>query len=301
MRAICPSTEIFNQNLLYKFKKYFRCNFRKMSQSKFSSLVHNYEIVIVRFNKFLPFKKNHKIRFILSPTTGEDHIDAKFFLDKKVKIFTLKNKQKFLKDVNASSEFTITLILMTLRKIKENLRFKKNVIGNEIAKKKIGIIGLGRNGKKIAKILLKFSAKLSYFDKQKVKSKNNKIKFLSLNNLLATNDLIIICIPLNKNNYNFLNKSKIKLIKQNSIIVNTSRGKVLDEGFIISLAKKRKIFYSSDVLSNEFSNNYDKRIDNLNKFSNILITNHIGGLTEESILKTDELIFNNFFKTLGLN
>ncbi len=301
MRVICPSTEVFNQNLLNKFKKYFRCNFRKMSQSEFSSLVHSYEIVIVRFNKFLPFKKKHKIRFILSPTTGEDHIDAKFFSDKKVKIFTLKNKQKFLKKIHASSEFTITLILMTLRKIKENLKFKKNAIGNEIARKKIGIIGLGRNGEKIAKILLKFNAKLSYFDKQKIKSKNSKIKFLSLNNLLATNDLIIICIPLNKNNYNFLNKSKIKLIKQNSLVVNTSRGRVLDEEFIISLAKKRKIFYSSDVLSNEFSNNYVKRIDNLNKFSNILITNHIGGLTEESILKTDELIFNNFFKTLGLN
>ena len=108
---------------------------------------------------------------ILSPTTGQDHIDKRYFTDKKVKIFTLKNKKNFLKKINASSEFTLMLILMSLRKIKSQIKKVESsyLIGNEVADKKIGIIGLGRNGLKISKILKKLDGEIFFLIKLKKK------------------------------------------------------------------------------------------------------------------------------------
>lgn len=299
MKVICPTTNIFNLYLLRKFKKKFICNFKFQNQYNFNKIVHKYEIIIIRFNRFISYKKKHKIRYILSPTTGEDHIDKKYFKDKKVKIFTLKNKTKFLNKVYASSEFTILLILMSLRKIKSQIGNFNNqyLIGNEIAGKKVGIIGLGRNGFKISKIMKQFKASVYYFDKKK--KINQYANFLKLNSLLQSCEIIIICIPLNFNK-KFLNKSKLKKIKEGTLIVNTSRGGVLDENYVISLARKKKIFYASDVMINEFSSTYLKRLNQLNKLTNILITNHMGGLTQESIFKTDKLIFDSFFKEINV-
>ena len=89
------------------------------------------------------------------------------------------------------------------------------------------------------------------------------------------------------------------MMSSNSLIINTSRGAVIDEDYVLELAKKNKIFYSTDVFSNEFSKMYLKKIKRLNTFKNILITNHIGGLTRESIYKTDKMIFDVFFKTIN--
>lgn len=294
MKLICPTANIFNKSVILKLKSLFDCSLKEMSQKKFEKVVHNFEIVLLRFNRYIPYKKKHKIKFILSPTTGEDHIDKRYFKDKNVKIITLKNKYKFLSAVNASSEFTILLILMTLRKI---TKIKNNYnIGYELFNKKVGIVGLGRNGKKICKIIQNFGAKIFYFDK---KIQSSSFNYLNLNALLKKCNIIIICIPYNSGNLNFINKTKIKMIQKGSIIINTSRAGVLDENYILTQAKKEKIFYSSDVFSDEFSKNYLKKIKKLNTYSNIIITNHIGGLTHESIKKTDNFIFDVFFKMIN--
>ena len=294
MKLICPTANIFNKFVILKLKSLFDCNLKEMSQKKFEKVVHNFEIVLLRFNRYIPYKKKHKIKFILSPTTGEDHIDKRYFKDKNVKIITLKNKYKFLSTVNASSEFTILLILMTLRKITKT---KNNYnIGYELLNKKVGIVGLGRNCKKICKIIKNFGAKIFYFDK---KIQSSSFKYLNLNSLLKKCNIIIICIPYNSKNLNFINKTKINMIQNGSIIINTSRAGVLDENYILIQAKKEKIFYSSDVFSDEFSKNYLKKIKKLNTYSNIIITNHIGGLTYESIKKSDNFIFDVFFKMIN--
>jgi lactate dehydrogenase-like 2-hydroxyacid dehydrogenase len=299
MKVICPTKNIFSSYLLSKFKKKFFCNFKYLNQYNFNKIAHNYEIIIIRFNRFISYKKNHKIRYILSPTTGEDHIDQKYFKDKKVKIFSLKNNIKFLNTVYASSEFTILLILMSLRKINLQISNFNNqyLIGSEIAEKKVGIIGLGRNGFKIAKIMKQFKAEVYYFDKKK--KKNKYTNFLELNSLLQSCKIIVICIPLNFNK-KFLNKSKLNKIKEGTLIVNTSRGGVLDENYAINLARKKKIFYTADVMVNEFSSTYLRKLTELNKLPNILITNHMGGLTQESIFKTDKLISDSFFKEINV-
>ena len=85
------------------------------------------------------------------------------------------------------------------------------------------------------------------------------------------------------------------LIKKNTILVNTSRGEIIDEEYVVKLAKKKYLFYSTDVIQNEqftSKNHYSK----MNKNSNLLISKHIAGLTTESIYKTDKEIYEILLK-----
>lgn len=291
LKLICPNKKIFNKKILLNYKNYFKCSFLDIDQSKFKKIVHNYDIVLLRFNYFLDYKKNTRIKYILSPTTGLTHISEKFRKNSKFKIFNLKDNI-FLKNIRASSEFTLFLILATIRKFKDVNQ--PNQIGNEIHDKTIGIIGLGRIGVSVAKFCTLLGAKVIYFDKNK-KNISSHFKKVNLNYLLKNSDLLTICIPSQNKNFNFLSKSKIKLLKKGSIIINTSRGEIIDEKYIISLAKKKFLYYSADVIQNEqFVKN--KNYILLNKMSNIFITKHIAGLTEESIYKTDKKIYNDFIK-----
>ncbi len=293
MKLICPSENLMSKKIKFSLKKMFKCKFSNLSQESFDKIFHNYEIILLRFSHKLKFKKKNNIKYILSPTTGINHIDKKYFSDKKIKIITLQNEKKFLSDIAASTEFTITLILISLRKIKDfsKLKIRENFIGREIYKKKVGIIGLGRIGNKVSKILKAFGASVYSYDVEN--KKNNSSKVASLNYILKNCDIITINIPLNKKNYNFLNKDKLKKLKKNCLLINTSRGEVVDEKQIIHLIKKKLIFYSTDVIKNEHKQNIFT-LKNYNKFDNFIYTNHIGGLTNESILKTDNFILNKF-------
>lgn len=293
MKLICPSENLMSKKIKFSLKKMFKCKFSNLSQESFDKIFHNYEIILLRFSHKLKFKKKNNIKYILSPTTGINHIDKKYFSDKKIKIITLQNEKKFLSDIAASTEFTITLILISLRKIKDfsKLKIRENFIGGEIYKKKVGIIGLGRIGNKVSKILKAFGASVYSYDVEN--KKNNFSKVASLNYILKNCDIITINIPLNKKNYNFLNKDKLKKLKKNCLLINTSRGEVVDEKQIIHLIKKKLIFYSTDVIKNEHKQNIFT-LKNYNKFDNFIYTNHIGGLTNESILKTDNFILNKF-------
>ena len=97
MKLICPNQSLFSIQIKENLKKKFKCDFFDISQNKFDNIIRNYDIVLCRFSKNINFFNNHKIKFILSPTTGLNHIDKKYFNDKKVKIITLKNSYTFLK------------------------------------------------------------------------------------------------------------------------------------------------------------------------------------------------------------
>ena len=299
MKLLCPSPELFSDKLKKKLSIRFRCKFSKMNNTKFNKVCHNYEVILIRFNNTINYKKNTKIKYILCPTTGTEHIANDFFKNKNIKIFLLKNKIKFLKNIRATVEFTIFLILFYLRKAKFSIlntkKFQRSIIQEEIYQKRIGIIGYGRVGKKVYKILSSFNANIKIYEIKKL-TKSKKLKFFNLNNLLKTSEIILIHIPLNFKNENFLNSSKLNLIRKGSIIINTSRGNVLDEKYIFFLVKKKKISYFTDVISKKILFNQNKVIKELQKNEKFYYSNHIAGLTKESVEKTDLFIYKNFSK-----
>ena len=119
--------------------------------------------------------------------------------------------------------------------------------------------------------------------------------------VLRNSDVIFICVNLNKNTINMINKSWIKNLKKDCILINTSRGEVIDENQIIKYLKSNKKFnFATDVISNEQKKiNKNLLIKNIKKIDNLNITPHIAGLTVESETKAAEqslLTLNNFLK-----
>jgi len=251
--------------------------------------------------KFLNNSK--KLRLILSPSTGTDHLDMNEIKKRKIKCIHIAKERKLLDTFTATSELVFALLLFINRSLMQN--YFSAISGNwirdkftarQLYGKTLGIIGLGRLGKITAKIANGFGMKVIGFDKNK-KIKLNKVKNVSLNTLLITSDVISLHIHLNKKNENFINRKKISIMKDDVTLINTSRGKIINEIDLLYYLKLRKKFKAGlDVIDGEWLSKKDlkqhKLIKYANKNDNLIIVPHIGGATNESIYGARSFIIN---------
>jgi len=251
--------------------------------------------------KFLNNAK--KLRLILSPSTGTDHLDMNEIKKRKIKCIHIAKERKLLDTFTATSELVFALLLFINRSLMQN--YFSAISGNwirdkftarQLYGKTLGIIGLGRLGKITAKIANGFGMKVIGFDKNK-KIKLNKVKNVSLNTLLTKSDVISLHIHLNKKNENFINRKKISIMKDDATLINTSRGKIINEKDLLYYLKLRKKFKAGlDVIDGEWLSKKDlkkhKLIKYANKNDNLIIVPHIGGATNESIYGARSFIIN---------
>ena len=289
MKIICPKPNDFSKEILIYLEKKFECNFKNISQTQLDKTIKNYDVVLTRFNHKINFSSAKNLKYIISPTTGIDHIDKKF-LKSKTKLISLKGEIQFLKKINASTEFSIYLMLKALREFK----VFKNKFSQEINGKKIGIIGYGRIGKKIKPILEKMGAVIHVYDIKK--NIVPQLRYKPLKDLIRSSDILTFHIPLNSSNEGIFGKNIIDQFKKNMIIINTSRGEIFNEQELFKKMKKDKVFYATDVLGKYFLRN----IKNKKIKKKIIFTNHVAGLTNESVKLTDNFILKNFLSTIKI-
>jgi phosphoglycerate dehydrogenase-like enzyme len=243
------------------------------------------------YSKFY-LEKFINLKILASSTTGKGFIDENFCIKKNIKIICLENEKKFLKSITPTAEHVFGLILLLTRNYYEAISSVNNGLFNRrlfggfamLSQMTIGIIGYGRLGKIVKKIAKGFNMKILYCD---IKMSDYKIK---LKNLLKNSDMVTLHIP-SRDNLKFFGKKMDKYFKKPFFLVNTSRGDVVDEVFIISMLKKQKILgYATDVLDGEFSADFKLKNNiiykNRKKFK-IIITPHIGGSTKDAWKKTE--------------
>jgi len=281
-----------------KVKKKFKIIYSKESRRKTLDLIKNCSIYLCSAsikidNELLENAK--KLKYIFTPSTGTDHIDKRLIKKKNIKLIHIAKDLSLIKSFTATSELGFGLLLSILRNlsIASNAAKKGNWLrskfkGQQLFNKTIGIIGYGRLGKITAKIAKGFGLKILVFDIKKFKNLHH-IKFVSLHKLLRSSDYIFIHVHLTKKTEKLLNKKNMKFIKKNSIIINTSRGKIIDENSLLYLLKSKKILGAGlDVIDGEWLSQkklYNhKLISYSRKNPNLLITPHIGGATLESIV-----------------
>lgn len=245
--------------------------------------------------KILEFFPN--LKYIITPSTGSNHISTQDCKKRKIKVFSLLHNRKELSNIKASSEFTFLLLLNSLRRLDiaineiDKIRWRQNenlMRGNELAQKKIGIIGLGRIGSNLAKWAKAFGADIEYYDPIK---KKNKYKKRTISKIFSNSDIVCLCCTLNDNTENLIDISYLKLLKKKAILVNTSRGEVINEADLIKFLNKRKdIFFTSDVLSGEVNgSNMKSKLIQMHKKRRILLTPHIAGASIESQSKAADI------------
>ena len=251
-----------------------------------------------------------KLKAIFTPSTGSTHIDKKYLEKKKIKLFTIQNNKQ-LNKIKASSEFTFGLLLSCFRNLVKGTKIVQSgnwrneedkIRGNELYKKKIGIIGFGRIGENIFRYAKSFGMKIKAYDPFKL-NKLKKLKISSnLNDLLKNSDVVTVSVHLNKKTKNMCNKFFFKKMKKNSIFINTSRGEIVDEISLIKALKSKKIKSAAvDVIQGEQKKDITK--NRLFKYSkqneNLIITPHMAGLTYESEKMAADITLsklNDYFK-----
>ena len=273
----------------------------KIRYNELSRIIKNFHIIILRSGLSLDkslIKKAKQLKIIARAGVGLDNIDTEFAKKNKIKYFNIPSKSSL-----SVAEFAFGLLLSAARKInfadanlRKNIWNKSEMYGYEISYKSLGIIGFGDIGSKIAKIGKKFNMKIfanvkNFSNTRKKKFKKKNIILTSLNYLMKHSDFVIISVPLNRQTKDLINIKNLKFLKENSIIINISRGGVIKERDLLSILRKRKIFAAGiDVFKKE------KKYNNLFKLKNTVLTPHIGAMTYEAqkkiALSLEKKLFN---------
>ncbi len=234
-----------------------------------------------------------KLKVIGSPSTGVDHMDMQLIKKKKIKCFDISKEFKLINSFTATSELAFGLILALNRKIipssleaSKGKWAREKYQGSQLFGKTLGIIGLGRLGKISANIGKGFGMRIIAHDIKTINYK--KIEMVSLNKLAKISDIISIHIHLNNETENLINKDFLSKMKNTAFLINTARGKIINETDLLNALKNKIIAGAGlDVIDGEWlsENNRAKHalVKYSKKYTNLIITPHIGGATRESI------------------
>ncbi len=227
--------------------------------------------------------ENTNVKFVGTATIGYDHIDIDYLN---------KNNIEWQSSPGCNSGSVCQYFLAALVKLikKYNLNAKKITIG---------IIGLGNVGQKIYKACKILGINILSYDPFKQEDKNLDIKFASLEEVQAKSDIITFHVPLTKNTnhptYLMCDNNFIEKLKNNVIIINSSRGDVVDNNALLSAINSKKVL---DAVIDVWQNEPDINKELLEKI--IISTPHIAGYSMDGKADASRQIVRKLAKTFQL-
>ncbi|MFV0499504.1 MAG: NAD(P)-dependent oxidoreductase [Bacilli bacterium] len=282
------SKEILDKYTKYYLKKGHElivCN-KQLDDNDKIKLLSNAHIAIIGNQ---PFNSNlveaaSKLEFLSVGFTGCDHLDKSVF-NTNIKISNASGYATV-----ATAELTIAMILNVLRntvildKIARNGKTMVGFMGNELSGKTVGIIGQGKIGSHVRKILECFGAKVLVND---IMSNNS----YDLDKLLNESDIVTIHCPLNESTKGMFNKKMFSKMKTGAFLINCARGLIIDDSALIDALDSGKIKTCGlDVFDEEPPLNSNHKLLN---HKNIIITPHIAYASVESMEKRIKIVFEN--------
>ena len=223
------------------------------------------------------------LKFIMTSGTRNKAIDLDATKEKKILVCGTEINS------NPAAEITWTLILGLLRNIKQEVDnmfqgYWQTTIGYELKGKRLGLIGLGKIGKQVAKVGQAFGMEVSAWSENLNLSEANKLNVLPMSkeDLIKTSDILSIHVVLGDKYKNLITKKEFKMMKKTSFIINTSRGPIINENDLIEALKEEKIagagldVYDTEPLPQDHT---------LRFLPNALLLPHIGYVTAENYSK----------------
>jgi D-lactate dehydrogenase len=280
--------------------------------SQTASLVDDCEVVSLFVNddgsaEVLNSLKESGVQYLALRSAGFNHIDLNKAHELNIQVANVPEYSPY-----AVAEHTVALMLALNRKLVradhriKDLNFSLNgLTGFDMHGKTVGIIGLGKIGGIVAKILHGFGCKIIGFDEHinnELASKYNVV-YGDLETLFKKSDIITLHVPLNKETQYIINDQTIKAMKTGVMLINTSRGGLVRTKSVINALKTGKIQYLGlDVYEEEqglFFEDHsqdilqDDIIARLMTFKNVLITSHQAFLTDTALQNIAETTLYN--------
>lgn len=271
---------------------------RKLSETELIQLAKDCDGIIAGTESYTKkvFEQLPKLKAISRCGAGMDSVDLEEAKKRKI---IVKNTPDA--PTQAVAELTIALMLSALRKIPQAIaqtkagNWKKEM-GYLLNGKIVGVIGLGKIGKTVAIILSVFGAKIIAVEPNPDKEfiKKNNIRIVSIRELMQGSDIVTLHIPYTKENRNLINTGIIKIMKKGAIIVNTSRGGLVEENAVYDAIKEGHLGGAAfDVMDKEPYNGP------LKELNNVIITPHIGSYAKESRIRMENEAAKNIVEVLG--
>ncbi|WP_048146653.1 D-2-hydroxyacid dehydrogenase [Pyrococcus abyssi] len=255
-------------------------------EDRLVELVKDVEAIIVRSKPKVTRKvieSAPKLKVIARAGVGLDNIDVEAAKERGIEVVNAPAASS-----RSVAELAVALMFAVARKIafadrkmREGVWAKKQAMGIELEGKTLGIIGFGRIGYQVAKIARALGMNLLLYDPYPNEERAKEVggKFVDLETLLRESDIVTIHVPLLESTYHLINEERLKLMKKSAILINTSRGAVVDTNALVKALEEGWIagagldVYEEEPLPKDHP---------LTKFDNVVLTPHIGASTVEA-------------------
>jgi D-3-phosphoglycerate dehydrogenase len=303
-RVLITEPEGYSERALTRLRQKFELDLGPVTRQQLMDRAGNYVGMIIRlahcFDEELLLRCS-RLRFLASPTTGLNHIDVEVAERIGVAVLSLRGEREFLDTIHATAEHTWALLMALLRNIPaahasvlsgewDRDRFKTH----ELHGKTLGVVGFGRLGTKVARYAQTFGMRVVAHDPHVTPPQG--IASLSLDDLFATADVIVVLAAYSQKTHGLIGQSLLKFCRPGTLLVNTSRGEILDEQALLHALRNRKLAGAAlDVLCDEHLSLIQRPrsaelIEYAKQHGNLLLTPHVGGATHESMRRTEEFV-----------
>jgi glyoxylate reductase len=241
---------------------------------------------------------NPDLRLIANYGTGVDHIDVEAAYARGI---TVTNTPGVLTDDTA--DMSMALILAVARRLVEGERLARSgdwpgwsptsMLGHRITGKRLGILGMGRIGSAVARRARGFGLAIHYHNRRRVpealETELEATYWESLDQMLARMDIISVNGPHTPATFHLLSARRLALLRPTAIIVNTSRGEVIDEAALTRMLRNRQLAGAGlDVFEHEPAIN-----PKLRELNNVVLLPHMGSATIEGRIDMGEKVIIN--------
>lgn len=256
-----------------------------VSRGELLRIVGDYDALIIRSRTKVDrelIDKASRLKLVARPGTGLDNVDVDYARSKGVVIL---NSPESL--VEAVAEHVVLLMLAVSRKLvaadsstKAGMWEKNSLVGRELKGKVLGIVGLGRIGRRIGEIAHTLGMSILVYDVVVIPDDvlaRLESKVVGLDELFRSSDYVTLHVPLTPETRHMVGAPMIAKMKRDAVIVNTSRGGVIEEGALASALSDGRIGGAAiDVFESEPPRGA------ILTAPNVVLTPHIGGQTEEA-------------------
>ncbi len=295
-----------NVNKIHSFT-YFETSLDEFT----TNLTLGFEAVCVFVNDRLNRKTieqlhQNGIKIIALRCAGFNNVDLEAASEMNIKVVRVPSYSP-----NAVAEHAVALILTLNRKthkafnrVKENNFSLDRLMGFDLYEKTVGVIGTGKIGAIFCKIMLGFGCNVVAYDVQKSDELIKQgVRYSSLDDLLANSDIVSLHCPLIPQTLHILNRISLEKMKKGSMLINTSRGGLINTKDVIKELKRGHLGYlgidvyeqEGDLFFKDLSESIiqDDDILRLMSFPNVLITAHQGFFTKEALTQISMTTLNN--------
>lgn len=304
LRILIAEPDHFSDSAIEQLTGIGLVDCRRIRQNEISRFMKEYDVIWVRLH--LRIRSNdipaqRRCRFVVSATTGTDHLDLLALERAEIKVLCLNGERAFLETIGVTAELTMALILALARRLPAAInsvvqkgRWERDAIkGVELFGKTAGIVGMGRLGRKMNTFLSSLGMQIITWDPY-VSIPPGIRRASSLDELLQESHVVTIHVPLNDETYRMFDANRFGSIRPGALFVNTSRGDILDEEALLGSLESGQLGGAAlDVLCGEPCIDLNHPVVKYaRRHDNVIITPHMGGAVEDVMSRCEVYMAN---------